>query len=49
MERKIVIHGHDSSQNQGGNIKDLLTTEKYLNVHELFNFAKADVNLKVVT
>jgi hypothetical protein len=46
MERKIVIHKQGSS---GGNIKDILKTEKYLQVHELFNLAKADVNLKVVT
>ena len=51
MERKIVIHRHGASQNQGGsgNIKDILKGEKFLQVHELFGLAKADVNLKVVT
>ena len=49
MERKIVIHRHHSSQNVGGNIKDILKVEKYLQVHELYNLAKADLNLKVVT
>jgi len=48
MERKIVIHrNHPSSQ--GANIKDIVKTEKYLNVHDLYNFAKSDVNLKIVT
>ncbi len=49
MERKIVIHRHGSSQHQGGNIKDILKTEKYLNEYDLYTFAKSDVNLKIIT